>query len=125
MNSGIFLLGFLIATIVWQVVAQSLGPEVGKWLYGIRVDNFRKSGLTFNSEAEANRWRHETIASSMNWGLMLLALSCGGLAGICGFPLLGFSRSTNGWSWARIITLCGSSWIALSIVHPSMLESYS
>ena len=31
MNSGLFLLSFLIATIVWQGIAQIAGPPVGKW----------------------------------------------------------------------------------------------
>ena len=121
MDSGYFLLGLLLVTFVWQIVAQSLGPVVGGWLYGLQVENLKKSGYTYNSEEELEEWRVRAISSSMNWGLILLAVLCGGFAGAFGFPLIGFSRSINPWSWARIITLCGSSWLVLSIIHPGML----
>ena len=39
MDSGYFLLGLLLVTFVWQIVAQSLGPVVGGWLYGLQVEN--------------------------------------------------------------------------------------
>ena len=120
MNSGYLLLGFLLVTIVWQVVAQSLGPIVGGWIYSLRVENLKKSRFVFNSEEEVQEWRDRTISNSLNWGLILLALFCGGLAGAFGFPLIGFSRSVNLWSWARIIALCASSWVVLSIVYPGM-----
>ena len=121
MDSGYFLLGLLLVTFVWQIVAQSLGPVVGGWLYGLQVENLKKSGYIYNSEEELEEWRDRAISSSMNWGLILLAVLCGGFAGAFGFPLIGFSRSINPWSWARIITLCGSSWLVLSIIHPGML----
>ena len=121
MDSGYFLLGLLLVTFVWQIVAQSLGPVIGGWLYGLQVENLKKSGYTYNSEEELQEWRDRAISSSMNWGLILLAVLCGGFAGAFGFPLIGFSRSINPWSWARIITLCGSSWLVLSIIHPGML----
>ena len=121
MDSGYFLLGLLLVTFVWQIVAQSLGPVVGGWLYGLQVENLKKSGYTYNSEEELQEWRDRAISSSMNWGLILLAVLCGGFAGAFGFPLIGFSRSINPWSWARIITLCGSSWLMLSIIHPGMI----
>ena len=121
MDSGYFLLGLLLVTFVWQIVAQSLGPVVGGWLYGLQVENLKKSGYTYNSEEELQEWRDRAISSSMNWGLILLAVLCGGFAGAFGFPLIGFSRSINPWSWARIISLCGSSWLVLSIIHPGML----
>ena len=117
MNPGYLLLGFLLVTIIWQVVASSLGPILGGWIYSLRVESLRESTFIFNSEEEALEWRDRTIASSMNWGLILLALLCGGLAGGFGFPLIGISRSVNPWSWARIISLCGSSWLVLSIVY--------
>ena len=120
MSSGYFLLGFLLVTIVWQIVAQSLGLVVGGWIYSLQVENLKKTGLNFSSEAELEEWRDRTIAGSMNWGLILLAVICGGLAGAFGFPLIGFSRSFNPWSWARIIALCGSSWFVLSIIHPGI-----
>ena len=44
MNSGYFFLGLLLATFVWQIVAQSLGPVVGGWLYGFQVENLENSG---------------------------------------------------------------------------------
>lgn len=121
MDSGYFLLGLLLVTFVWQIVAQSLGPVVGGWLYGLQVENLKKSGYTYNSEEELQEWRDRAISSSMNWGLIILAILCGGFAGAFGFPLIGFSRSINPWSWARIISLCGSSWLVLSIIHPGML----
>ena len=121
MNPGYFFLGLLLVTFVWQIVAQSLGPVVGGWLYGLQVENLKKSGYTYNSEEELQEWRDRAISSSMNWGLIILAIFCGGFAGAFGFPLIGFSRSINPWSWARIITLCGSSWLVLSIIHPGML----
>ena len=121
MNPGYFFLGLLLVTFVWQIVAQSLGPVVGGWLYGLQVENLKKSGYIYNSEEELEEWRDRAISSSMNWGLILLAVLCGGFAGAFGFPLIGFSRSINPWSWARIITLCGSSWLVLSIIHPGML----
>ena len=121
MNPGYFFLGLLLVTFVWQIVAQSLGPVVGGWLYGLQVENLKKSGYTYSSEEELQEWRDRAISSSMNWGLILLAVLCGGFAGAFGFPLIGFSRSINPWSWARIIALCGSSWFVLSIIHPGML----
>ena len=120
MNSGYFFLGLLLATFVWQIVAQSLGPVVGGWLYGLQLQNLKKSGYIYSSEEELLEWRDKAIASSMNWGLIFLAVLCGGLAGAFGFPLIGFSRSINPWSWARMIALCGSSWLVLSIVYPGM-----
>ena len=124
MNSGYLILGFLLATVVWQVVAQSLGPVVGGWIYAWHIENFKKTGFTFKSEGEAHEWRERTIANSMNWGLIFLAIACGGLSGIFGFPILGFSKSVNPWSWARIIALCGTSWLLLAICHPAMLENF-
>ena len=121
MDSGYFLLGLLLVTFVWQIVAQSLGPVVGGWLYGLQVENLKKSGHTYSSEEELQEWRERAISSSMNWGLILLAVLCGGFAGAFGFPLIGFSRSINPWSWARMFSLCGSSWLVLSIIHPGML----
>ena len=91
----LFFLGLLLATFVWQIVAQSLGPVVGSWLYGFQVENLEKSGYTFSSEAQFLEWRDKAIASSMNWGLIFLTVLCGGLAGAFGFPLIGFSRSVN------------------------------
>ena len=120
MNSGYLFLGLILATFVWQIVAQSLGPVVGGWLYGFQVANLEKSGHTFSSEAQFLEWRDKAIASSMNWGLIFLAVLCGGIAGAFGFPIIGISRSLNPWSWARMIALCGSSWLVLSIVYPGM-----
>jgi len=122
MNSGLFLLSFLIATVVWQGIAQIAGPPVGQWIYGLRVDNFKKSGLSFRSDEDAEAWVKKTINSSMNQGLLLLAIACGALIGTFGLPLIGFSRSVNPWSWARIIALCGTSWIFVGIFHPSLLS---
>ena len=59
-----------------------------------------------------------TIESSYNYGLLILAMLCGMIAGGFGFPLIGFSRSTNLWNWIRVGTLCASSWIVIGIVYP-------
>ncbi len=122
MNSGLFLLSFLIATIVWQVIAQVAGPPVGKWIYSLRVENFKQSGFSFRSDEDAEAWMKKTITSSMNQGLLILAIACGALIGTFGLPLIGFSRSVNPWSWARIIALCGTSWIFVGIFHPTLLS---
>ena len=65
MDSGYFLLGLLLATFVWQIVAQSLGPVVGGWLYDLQVENLKKSGYIHSSEEELLEWRDKAIASSM------------------------------------------------------------
>ena len=122
MNSGLFLLSFLIATVIWQVVAEIAGPPVGKWIYGLRVENFKKSRLSFRSDVDAEDWVKKTITSSMNQGLLLLAMVCGAVIGAFGLPLIGFSRSVNPWSWARIIALCGTSWVFVGIFHPNLLS---
>ena len=122
MNQGLLLLSFFIATFAWQGVVQIAGPLVGKWIYCFRIKNFKNSGLSFSSDTDAENWAKKTITSSMNLGLLLLALICGALIGSCGLPLIGFSRTLNPWSWARIGTLCSTSWIVVGIIHPNMFS---
>ena len=93
MNSGYFFLGLLLATFVWQIVAQSLGPVVGGWLYGFQVENLEKSGYTFSSEEQFLEWRDKAIPSSMNWGLIFLAVLCCGLDGAFRLLIIGLAEA--------------------------------
>ena len=87
-------------------------------LYRIRVKRLKDSGLTFTDQDQMDSWANKTFQSSYNYGLLILAMLCGMISGGFGFPLIGFSRSTNLWSWIRIGTLCGSSWIVIGILYP-------
>ena len=118
MNSGSLLIGFLVASIGWQLIANLLGPKVAQFIYRIRVNNLKDSGLTFTDQDQMDSWAKKTVESSYNYGLLILAFLCGMIAGGFGFPLIGFSRSTNLWSWIRVGTLCASSWIVIGIVYP-------
>ena len=117
MNSGSLLIGFLVASFGWQLIANLLGPKVAQFIYRIRVNNLKDSGLTFTDQDQMDSWAKKTVESSYNYGLLILALLCGMISGGFGFPLIGFSRSTNLWSWIRVGTLCASSWIVIGIVY--------
>ena len=43
MNSGSLLIGFLVASIGWQLIANLLGPKVAQFIYRIRVNRLRDS----------------------------------------------------------------------------------
>ena len=117
MNSGSLLIGFLVASLGWQLIANLLGPKVAQFIYRIRVNNLKDSGLTFTDQDQMDSWAKKTVESSYNYGLLILAMLCGMIAGGFGFPLIGFSRSTNLWSWIRVGTLCASSWIVIGIFY--------
>ena len=118
MNSGSLFIGFLVASLGWQLIANLLGPQVAQFIYRIRVNKLKDSGLTFSDQDQMDSWLKKTVESSYNYGLLILAMLCGMIAGGFGFPLIGFSRSTNLWSWIRVGTLCASSWIVIGIVYP-------
>tara|TARA_B100000085_G_C18125034_1_gene342831 strand:- start:168 stop:380 length:213 start_codon:yes stop_codon:yes gene_type:complete len=63
-------------------------------------------------------WAKKTVESSYSYGLIFLAMLCGKIAGGFGFPLIGFSRSTNLCSWIKVATLCASSLIVIGIFYP-------
>src|SRR5215470_3641875 len=108
--SGISLLiSFFVVTIGWQIVAQTAGPWLAAWLYKKRVTNLQGSGLSFENDAAREAWAQKNSVGSINHALLILAAACGAIAGMLGFPLIGLSRSTNVWSWLRIIVLCGVS----------------
>ena len=119
MSGARLLIGFLVATLGWQYVARMAGPPLAKWLYRRRVAARQDSGLTFESESAMKAWAEQASASSTNLSLLALAAGCGAVAGMLNFPLIGFSRSVNGWSWLRIITLCAVSWLVAVALYPS------
>ena len=106
MNSGSLLIGFLVASLGWQLIANLLWPKVAQFIYRIRVNKFKDSGLTFSDQHQMDSWLKKTVESSYNYGLLILAMLCGMIAGGFGIPLIGFSRSTNLWGWIRVCTLC-------------------
>jgi len=119
MSGARLLIGFLVATLGWQYVARMAGPPLANWFYRRRVAARQGSGLTFENESATKAWAEKTSASSMNLSLLALAAGCGAVAGMLNFPLIGFSRSVNGWSWLRIITLCAVSWLIAVVLYPS------
>ncbi len=122
MYSGSLLIGFIVASLGWQLVANLLGPKVAQLIYRIRVKRIRDSGFIFVDQDHMDSWAKKIVESSYNYGLLILAMLCGMIAGGFGFPLIGFSRSTNLWSWIRIGTLCGSSWIVIGIFYPGLFN---
>ena len=122
MYSGSLLIGFIVASLGWQLIANLLGPKVAQLIYRIRVNKIRNSGFTFTDQDHMDSWAKKTFESSYNYGLLIIAMLCGMTAGGLGFPLIGFSRSTNLWSWIRIGTLCGSSWIVIGIFYPELFN---
>ena len=122
MYSGSLLIGFIVASLGWQLVANLLGPKVAQLIYRIRVKRIRDSGFIFVDQDHMDSWAKKIVESSYNYGLLILAMLCGMIAGGFGFPLIGFSRSTNLWSWIRIATLCGSSWIVIGIFYPGLFN---
>ena len=117
--SGIqLLLSFAMVTIGWQLVARMVGPVLAKKLYHNQVAAVTTAGRSFADEAAKRAWAEQAAARAMNLSLLLLAAGCGAVAGLLNFPLIGFSRSLNGWSWLRVLTLCGTSWIVALTLHP-------
>jgi hypothetical protein len=112
------LLSFAMVTIGWQLVARIVGPILAKKLYLNQVAAVTTSGRSFGNEAAQRAWAEQASARAVNMSLLLLAAGCGIVAGLMNFPLIGFSRSFNGWSWLRVLTLCGTSWIVALALHP-------
>jgi len=112
------LISLIVVTVGWQLMAQAAGPPLAQWLYRKKVEDLRGSGLQFESREAVDAWAVKASTDSMNVALLALAAGCGLVAGIIGYPLIGISRSTNGWSWARVLTLCGTSWLAMAVLHP-------
>ena len=119
MSGARLLIGFVVATLGWQYVARMAGPPLAKWFYRRRVAARQGSGPTFENDSAMKAWAEKTSASSMNLSLVALAAGCGAVPGMLNFPLIGFSRSVNGWSWLRIITLCAVSWLVAVMLYPS------
>ena len=117
MSGSQVLVSLFLVTIGWQLIAQSAGPVLARRLYVRRVAARESSGRPFESEAAMREWAEREAASSMNVSLLCLAAVCGAVAGALNFPLIGFSRSTNGWSWLRLVALCGVSWLVAATMH--------
>jgi len=100
-------------------VARLAGPVLAKRFYLTKVAGLKASGTKFQNEAAQKAWAQKSAAQAMNMALLLLAAGCGAVAGVLNFPLVGFSRSLNGWSWLRIIALCGTSWAIAMMLHGS------
>lgn len=117
MSATTFIVGMLLATLGWQFVASLAGPPLALALYRSRVQSALTSGIRFSSQEAMDKWTAQVSHQSSNAALLGLAAACGFAAGVIGFPLFGISRSTDGWSWARVITLCASSWAAVGMFH--------
>lgn len=111
------LLSFAIVTLGWQLVARLFGPPLARRLYQSKVAG--AAGTAFANDAARQAWATEAGTHAMNMALLMLAALCGAIAGLCNFPLIGFSRSLNGWSWLRIIALCGVSWAVALMMYSS------
>lgn len=99
-------ISFVVATLGWMVVAELLGPPLGRWIYRLRV-----TGLRFASEEQAKAWALDATVSSRQVALILLAVAFGAIAGLFKFPLIGFTRSFDAWGWFLVCLLCGISWL--------------
>ena len=73
MNSGSLLIGFLVAILGWQLVGNLLGPKVAQFIYRIRINRLRDSGLTFIDHDQIDKLTKKTVESSYNYGLLILA----------------------------------------------------
>ncbi|HUL50802.1 MAG TPA: hypothetical protein VLT79_12365 [Gemmatimonadales bacterium] len=116
--SGLQLIAsFLVVTLGWQFIARMFGPPLAKLLFQNKVTALQAAGTRFATDAARQTWAQEAGTHAMNMALLLLAAVCGAIAGLCNFPLIGFSRSVNGWSWLRIIAMCGVSWAVALTLH--------
>ncbi|HEX4600403.1 MAG TPA: hypothetical protein VH116_03330 [Gemmatimonadales bacterium] len=111
------LLGFLIVTLGWGLIARTFGPPLGQVLYREKLRRRQANGVTVPTQEAEQAWAQQAGTRSLNIALILLALACGAAAGLLNFPLIGFSRSLNGWSWLRILTLMATSWIVTLLVY--------
>lgn len=118
--SGVqLLLSFLMVTLGWQLVARVAGPVLAQRFYRNKVAALQSAGSQFANQTAMKEWADKSSAHAMNMALLVLAAACGAIAGVLNFPLIGFSRSFNGWSWLRIIALCGMSWAIALTLHGS------
>ena len=118
MNFGSLLIGFLVASLFWQLIAKIIRPKISQFIYCIIVNRLRDSGLIFTDQDQMDSWAKKTVESSYNYGLLILAMLCGMIAGRFRFPLIGFSRSNVIWNWKRVGILYASTWIVIGIVYP-------
>jgi len=110
------LLGILVATVGWIFIAQKLGPPLAKWLYDRQVSRLRADRVKFPNPELEKKWQQDTSRRCLNQALIVLAVGTGALAGLVNFPLIGFSRSLNGWSWARVGILTVTSWVVAGLL---------
>ena len=110
------LLGIIVATVGWILIAQKLGPPVAKWLYDRQLARLRADRVKFPNPDLEKKWQQETMRRSLNLGLIVLAVLVGGLAGLVNFPLIGFTPSLKGWSWVRVGILTVTSWIVTLLI---------
>ena len=109
------LLGIIVATVGWMIIAQKLGPPLAKRLYDRQVARLRADRVKFPSPDVEKRWQQDTTSRSLNQALIILAVLMGAVAGLANFPLIGFSPSLKGWSWARVGILTVTSWIVWAV----------
>lgn len=113
------ILSFIVVTFGWRMIAKALGPVLAKKFYANKVAAVQAAGTRFENQAAMQAWAEQASASSVNMALLLIAAGVGAVAGAFNFPLIGFSRSMNGWSWLRVITLCGVSWLVALAMYSS------
>lgn len=110
------LLGIIVATVGWIFIAQKLGPPLAKWLYDRQVARLRADRVKFPNPDLEKKWQQDTSRRCLNQALIVLAVATGALAGLANFPLIGFTPSLKGWSWARVGILTVTSWIVTGLV---------
>ena len=110
------LFGIIVATVGWIFIAQKLGPPVAKRLYDRQLARLRADRVKFPNPDLEKKWQQDTMRRSLNQALVLLAVLMGALAGLANLPLIGFTPSLKGWSWARIGILTVTSWIVTALV---------
>jgi Na+/glutamate symporter len=109
------LLGILVGTVGW-IFAQKLGPPLTKWLYDRQLARLRADRVKFPNPDLEKKWQRDTERRCLNQALIVLAVGMGALAGAVNFPLIAFSPSLNGWSWARVGILTATSWIVAALI---------
>jgi Na+/glutamate symporter len=109
------LLGILVGTVGW-IFAQKLGPPLAKWLYDRQLARLRADRVKFPNPDLEKKWQRATERRCLNQALIVLAVGMGALAGAVNFPLIAFSPSLNGWSWARVGILTATSWIVAALI---------
>ena len=110
------LLGIIVATVGWIFVSRKFGPPVAKWLYDRQLARLRADRVKFPNPDREKKWQQDTMRRTLNQALIALAILMGALAGLANFPLIGFTPSLKGWSWARVVILTVTSWIVAALV---------